>query len=473
VAITQFQGALTIIARARLWRTLDERTMETLVRELVAIETDGSGYGGRLAAWLDQRLVPSLSSSVGPAETIEETVLRAISGATATDAPVNGGLRVDWEGGTYRVDVSGAELSRLRRVRRAQQAPLLDEALEHHRTARGAGSAPRGGRGPLEAAEAELAQALASLVYAASLGEPRGVMFASGDPAANHRLGPIRGSGITGNPWMLAGETFGPAGWRVTGSLLGLDIALARTMLRRLEAEGVPRRPSPMLTIGDRHALMQTVAIVNPFEVDDRTRDAVASAIAQGRRRVAALGSSPADAGPIAERAQLSEWRHNSLRWMLANPPAEIAAEFSLAELVRIGEVQEDGGSLDLDAWGTTATLGGCYCLEFPEPGAWEDFVGRRGTAYITARLPDLMLRLAEALAKLKLPARLVRNLLTFAALDYLEEVRPAHPDDWHAFVAGARAITEERISGYVAAEAAGGALVAAGSPGLPDGVLR
>jgi hypothetical protein len=285
-------------------------------------------------------------------------------------------------------------------------------------------------------------------------------MFAAGDPADRHAFGPLGGRWI-GNPWSLAHEAFGVRGWRVTGALLGLDIALARTQLRRLEVEGVPRRPSPMLTIGDRLAVMQTVALVNPLELDDPTRDALAAAIARGRRRVAALSASLDDARAVTDRANLSEWRRNSLLWVLANGPADPTAEFSLAELLRLGLPQAgEGGDVRLDPWGTAATLNGCYCLEFPSPAAWEDFAGRRGTGHMAARLPDLLLRLTEVLSVLRLPAALTRNVLAFAAQDYLELVRPAHADDWHAFVAGARAISALRIADFVAAETAGGALV-------------
>ena len=66
--------------------------------------------------------------------------------------------------------------------------------------------------------------------------------------------------------------------WHVSGSLLGLDIALAPLALRRLNFERVLE--APKLTSNEREAFAVSVSLLDPFALRDADRDAIADAIA-------------------------------------------------------------------------------------------------------------------------------------------------------------------------------------------------
>jgi hypothetical protein len=74
--------------------------------------------------------------------------------------------------------------------------------------------------------------------------------------------------------------------------------------------------------------------------------------------------------------------------------------------------------------------------------------------------VPDLNLRVAAALAELKLPAALARGVLAAATQDYVDRVKPLYPDDWLTLVRSAQAFSIERIQDYVAALTINGPLV-------------
>jgi len=79
--------------------------------------------------------------------------------------------------------------------------------------------------------------------------------------------------------------------------------------------------------------------------------------------------------------------------------------------------------------------------------------------------VPDLNLRVAVALAELKLPAALARGVLAAAMQDYVDRVKPLYPDDWLTLVRAAQALSTERIQDYIAALTVNGPLV----PARPD----
>ncbi|MEO7133527.1 MAG: hypothetical protein ABI024_04830, partial [Vicinamibacterales bacterium] len=72
---------------------------------------------------------------------------------------------------------------------------------------------------------------------------------------------------------------------------------------------------------------------------------------------------------------------------------------------------------------------------------------------------PDLVLRLAQETARLKLPAQLVPGLLMYAVQDYWHDVDSRFPDDWPAMARQALALSSSRVEDYVAALAGGGPL--------------
>jgi hypothetical protein len=94
-----------------------------------------------------------------------------------------------------------------------------------------------------------------------------------------------------------------------------------------------------------------------------------------------------------------------------------------------------------------------------PRPAPWEDFGGRPDGGVMGTQSPDLVLRLIQETVRLKLPAKLVPSLLTFAAQDYWHDVAARFPDDWPAMARQALALSPSRVEDYVAALAGTGPL--------------
>jgi len=525
LALRQFQGALALVERVRFSRALTAEGAGRLVSALAAVPlSQGNEYLGGIGAWLDDHFLPALASLPGahaapaaPDRPLESAVLEAMAGLRTRVEEV----RVEWEGLLYRVDVGAAEFDRLSRLRRKQGGASLDAALALSRASRGlAGPLPglsvipsriealaaaadqlasvrpaasdaavrlrqavAGATRDLQkitkakdlgkaarisvplrrASDGWLADVLLSLAYTPHLGDPDGPALLAGDPALRHRFSaenPVAGQRATAR-WRIPVETLGEAGgWRATGSVLGLDVGLAALSLRRLTTDSLP--PPPSVNEIDRSSIAATLVLTNAFDVTDAGRDALAGAIARGRARVEALANDSSGVAEVAQASGIGEWRRQILPWALRHEPARAAEYFSLSEFARLGSAQP-ARRPDLDAWGTSALAReGCLCLRYAEPGGWETLAGRFGTALVAEQMPDLTLRIAESLAGLGLPARLLPAVLAFVAQDVLDTCAPAHLDDWTALAAAVRRLPDSRIADDIAALTAGGPLVPA-----------
>ena len=423
-AMVLFQGTIAIVDRARhagtLSRSESRGVIDSLVRAATARPARAALLGvmknGLPAGWVGET---------------EAAVLRAMSGP-----PPSAPLLVAWEGQQFSVDLARAELHRLSATRRSQQEADLGQAI--------ARATPDN--------MSALVNSLTGLVYAAALGEPDSQAASGGQVWRRHRFGAVEaGAGNVG--WRLATEEFGAGGWRLTGSLLRLDLALAHLALRRIDATEMPG-DSAISTV-DRRTLAQSVVLMDPRAVTDEARDAAAAALARGRARVVALATQPQALDAIATEAALSEWRVAGVRWLLANDAARLPGAFTLLELFRLG------GGPPLPGWGGTASaLGGCYCLRMPDLVPWEEYGGRPSSGQLAAQLADVMLSTAEALAARRLPAILMRDVAAFAMQDTIDSGRLAYFDDWLSLAFAARDIKEERFDDFIAALTAAGPLV-------------
>jgi hypothetical protein len=459
VAMTQFQSAIGILERAARSRGLTREAAQRLVSSLAAlpVSTD-RGYDAHFAGWLQGSLLKALAPPpAGVDHPVEHAVLAAMAGVT----PDRPRPTIEWEGRRYAADPGEAELRRLIRIRRRQLAAQhgLDGSLDARLPAAAARAAEAAER---LRADRALADTLASLVYAAHLGAPDGAALAAADVATRHDFGFIdspAAPGLRGHvAWRLPREERGPRGWHVTGSLLGLEAALGRLALRRIDGSSMPSAPT--LTTNERQTAILTAALLNPADVADAARDELAAAIRRGRERVAALSGDRAELDRVAQDAGLSEWRREALGWALAFDRETVASRFSLVELLWLGAPRAAAGPA-LDAWGTaTLQLDGCLCVQMPRAGPWESLAGRPATGQLATRGADVALRVAEALAELRLPASLAPGVIAYAMQDVVETARPAYFDDWPAFERAAREIPRERIDDYVAALAADGPLI-------------
>ena len=525
-SLRQFQSALAILGRLRFSRVISADVALRLVRALAAVQLEDNGeYMGGIGAWLDTHLLPSLTPvserqavRAGTLVSAEATLLAALAGSSdGASLP-----EIEWEGLRYRVDVAGAEFSRLVQVRRKQGGYALDDALALSRAVTQLGSAqasPAGvtvlaaalsssvtgllehpssaiepGRGSAElggllgtaaddlravrsskdtakltrvyrplqrACDLLFASVMSAIAYAPHLGEPDSLELLAGDPAERHSFGfeeripEIRAV----NPWRMPQRIVGMSGgWRLTGSMLGLDVGLARLAVRRLETDGLP--PPPTGNDIDRSALAAAVVLSNPFDVSDAERDELATAVRRGRARVVEVMARPSALPDLVRAARVNEWWREALLWAQAHEPGRVPDYFSLADLVRLGEAPASPRPTH-DSWGAAwLETDGCLCLRDPPPGLRELLAGRMGTSLVTEQSAELPLRVAESLADLGLPAQLARFVMALAAQDVLDAYQPAYSDDWSALTAAVRRLPAGRFVDYVSALTSGGPLV-------------
>ncbi|HEY7515992.1 MAG TPA: hypothetical protein VIC87_16000, partial [Vicinamibacteria bacterium] len=304
----------------------------------------------------------------------------------------------------------------------------------------------------VRAGDALLADALLAVAYAPHVGDDPGEALPGGNVARRHVFGPAA--------WRLAGEKIVPGQrWHVEGALPGLDLGLARLQLRRLSPE-VPTRP-PGIDTRARLAFAQGAALLNPSDLDDRGRDAVAAAIRRGRERVRRLRDDEAELDAVSREAGLDAFRRSALPFVVSAEPSALSGFFTLGELFRLGTPESAG-----DAWGAPALAeGGGWRLRMPPPRSLDDFAGMRLDDLVAARLPDLALRAAADLSSRRLPGALAPGLLSYVITDLAEEVEPIGHEDWFALSRYVLDIKPARVDDYVAALAGQGPLRPAAEP--------
>ncbi len=513
-ALSQFQGVLALLARGARRGSLPQSALPSLVSSLAVVDVNAQGdYEGRMVRWVEQHLgsEPDAATSArpyggataddgDPFDRAPAPIARALFHLLSGPPPIEPRF-VEWEGTRYRLDFRESEATRIGRL--LGQAPCgcvpwavaftkLADALQRRGLTpgqlrglvgppgrnssiesledppsqardvmlaleRAARDRDIGGAGRLApalrlVADDLLANALRELVYATALGQPDRTPVAAGDVAQRHDFG--LGLRHTG-PWQLPVPASDPErGWHVVGSLLGLEVALADRSLVRVSLEPLPRRPT--LNGPDRRAFIDAVALVEPSSLTDKGRDAIVTAMQNGRLRVAALRT-PDDVAAAGEEIRLGPARRNVLVWMLAHEPDRVPAFLSPSELFRLGR----GDAATLHAWGAPAgARTGCLCLQMPDRRPLDSLAGRWDAASVASAFPDLNLRLAELLAELRMPPQLLAAVLAPATLDFVEKATSRDPDDRRGLVEFVQALRPEQVEEYLALLTAGGPLV-------------
>ena len=447
-AVVAFQSSIAILERARLTQEIDAATAERLLLSLADVIDPSEPPAVKtrpftaITHWMLNTMLDALPPLVQPDEwttaktAYESRLLQALAGRPSDpDAPT-----LKWEGLDYRVDWFAAEHARLKRIREQIESPGLDAALA-------ANDADK------------ISDALLTLIYTPALGDPEGPALLGGDIAQRHNFGLVGPAGMRRDfvAWAVPKEQVGDGTpWRVEGSILGLDIALARLGLRRIADNEMP--VAPTINLNDQLNFARTVMTINPRSLRDQDRDVIVAAIARGRERVKAAGASLPAVRALAEEVQLPASIRQTLPWTVTRTPDAVPALFGLRDLMWLGKPELSQETLD--HWGVFAeVLDNRLRTAMPRPAPWEDFGGRADGGLIATQAPDVVLRLAEETARLKLPAQLVPGLLMYAAQDYWHDVESRFPDDWPAMTRQALALSPTRVEDYVAALAGGGPL--------------
>jgi hypothetical protein len=519
VTLAQFQGAVALVSRARGRGSIDDRQAAELVSALSAIETDIRGdYAGQIVEWLigavamahPPRAGPQITNGNGDASpsSLDADVLALVAGTHGprTDP-------VEWEGTRYRVDPGSGEASRLHRLlgdspplslsaaaalvagaqiletpgltrsTLAGQAAAIDAALQ-------AASCNSVGRWHAEdliarcrelvgvltraaksgdtknasrltprlrsLADGFLARGLLELTYAVALGQPDSATILAADAASRHEFGfDLPGFGRLG-AWRRPGAGADRVrDWHVTGSILGLDVALAPFSIVRLSTR--PPSSRPTLNDEDRRLFVETVPLMNPADLKPADHQALVAAVRRGRERAAALRT-PREVEAVAGLLNLGPARTTLLTWAVRRQPADL--RLSLSELLVLG--LEPGAKAGyLDSWGAPAEPRlGCLCLQMPTSRQADLLTGRWHTGALATGFPDLNLRLAELLDDLGMPGMLLPSVLAAATWDFVVNVRSRDYDDRQALVDYVDALTRDRVELYLALLTTDGPLV-------------
>jgi hypothetical protein len=438
--LVAIQGALAVVERARMSQAISAATAEQLVLSLADAVDRDAPFMPAVAKWLKTTLADALPPLVKPdrytgTTAYESQFLQALAGPGEQPA-----LReIEWEGLKYRLDLAAAEHQRILDIREQLDSPGLDAAL--------AAGQPQ-----------QIADALMALVYAPALGDPTGPALLGADLITRHDFGlNAPATSRAGMAWALPRDHVGDGlPWRVQGSLLGLELGLARLALRRLADNEMPVEPT--INLNDQLTIARTTLAMNPRALTDASRDRIVEALARGKARVLAAGRDLKSLLALADEAHLSASIRQSLPWTLGRSPESITALFALRDLLWLGKPELS--RVELDRWGVYVEgLNGRLVTAMPPSAAWEDFGGRPDGGVMGTQSPDLVLRLAQETARLKLPAELVPSLMTFAAQDYWHDVAARFPDDWPAMARQALALSSARVEDYVAALAGTGPL--------------
>lgn len=440
-SIIAFQASLAIVERARLTRAIDVAAAERMVLALADVVEAANRHAQAITQWMVKSLLDALPPLVQPdqwtaATAYESRLLQALAGAP----PGASAATLKWEGLDYRVDYFASEHDRIKRIREQLTSPGLDAALAGNN-------------------DALVAEALLVLIYSPALGDPEGPALLGGDIAQRHDFGVEGAAGLRRDllAWSLPREQVGDGNpWHIEGSLLGLDIALARLALRRLSDDDMP--VAPTINLNDQLTLAKTARVLNPNDLRDADRDRLVEAIGRGRQRVAAAGANLAGVLALADEAGLSAAVKQALPWTLTRTPELVPALFGLRDFMWLG--RPDLPVETLHRWGVyIEALHDRLKTAMPGPAQWENVSGRADGGLIATQLPDLTLRMAEETVRLKLPAQLIPGLLTFATQDFWHDVDSRFPDDWPAMARQALALTPARVEDYVAALAGDGPL--------------
>jgi hypothetical protein len=505
--LAQFQGSLAIIDRMARTAAVSTAVLEQLVTSLASIAFTDGRYEGRIAAWVKTQLLPALPAA-SPGDSMEDRLVGALADR------IDGTPRFAWEGDSFSVDFSAARRD-LAAIRAKQGGNPLDRLLTVYDDASalaGAGQTPdqiKSRTAALRTDAAKLAPArpwpdapeavvdvkkivdravkdlgairsdrdvtkasglvrpviaaldyllgetLVALAYAPVLDKSPGLAGVTADVSHRHLFGFATVPGDSGRlvPWRRptrAGQL--AVGDALTGSVVGVDLGMAHKRLRRLASEGLPE--APKLNGNDRETMTDTVALLNPRLLSDAEQTRIGTAVALGRKRVAESVAAPSALEALAVEGALTPARRELLAWTARHEPARVLNLFSTSELFTLGGGQHAG----LDAWGTShESLIGCFCLRFPDAGAWALAVDRPTTGQMAARLADLNVQVAALLADLGVPAALFPSVMALATQDHIDSVPALHADDWAAMAGRVAAVSRERMEDYVSAVVADG----------------
>jgi hypothetical protein len=232
---------------------------------------------------------------------------------------------------------------------------------------------------------------------------------------------------ITSVAWQVALPEAVPSGGTVLrGSLLGLDLAIAESLVRS-PGSSLADGP-PVLSGPERAAILMRMGI-NPMSgVTPDMVAAVAAAIAAGRATLAGW-STLAPSGEVLETALREAGTPadevNVLVWDVGRDGQDVLGHLGAGVSFRLG-----GGTALPPAWGPVGVPAeACWCARTRLMVPMAALRGRRDGS-VAATDEELVLRLVELMAINGIPGTVLTSVVPYALFDWLENVQQASPED-------------------------------------------
>ena len=497
LVLARWQAILGLLEQRERLRALPRDLRDRLLVSLAEATPSSADAHGVLAGWFVEQFLPAF---------LEQTVDDAMLEAAAIDAFAGAGARqsdpVTWEGLEYVLDRPGVVARQSVAVRQSQRLPRLGDMAALQRITRVLeDGVPR--LADLEQIVAEMRRLQPALETLPTINKkPPAIVKNFRDAAV--RLGKIKSvqdlkragreasvvtraleavadnvlipllyalagtptdqpSQVIATAWI--GHTFLPASledvrsWSVIawlpataepalrgglifrGSYLNLDLALAESRLPVVAPDDVG---AARTTEEDHRAIVEALDASAPpgAPIDDGSD--IVSAVRNGRALVEQWASEPPSRASLHTQlraAGVDEWRTNLLIWRLERNAANAPAALRVTEVYHLG-----GGRRLSRQWGWPASMiDGCLCLLAPEGRTPEDVRGRSGTQ-ASAIEPDLLLRIVEHLAVLKLPPWIAPLLVPRMTAEWLNHIQQAGAYDWQALAAWPTLIRQDQV---------------------------
>jgi hypothetical protein len=293
--------------------------------------------------------------------------------------------------------------------------------------------------------------------YAAALGQPDNAVISSFEAASRHSFGlDLPGFGRAGVwRWPAAGADR-VRDWHLTGSMLGIDVAMSQYSLVRISNRPPSTRPS--INDEDRLVLTESVVLMEPALLTAADHAAIVSGLKRGRERLASLRSR-ADVEALAQNLSMTPLRRALFEWAAAIDLPGTVSSLSLSEIFAAGR-DKTVPLARFDAWGVSAEARlGCQCLQMPARPI-DAYAGRWFSGVIATGFADLNLRLAEALDELHMPGALLAPVMAAAMWDFLMTVQVSDFDDVTSWITFASDLGIDRVEQYLALLTTDGPLV-------------
>ena len=134
-ALSQFQGAVALVERARLAGAMRPAVAGEALRALAEVPLTRRGeFDGAIGVWLAEQLLPGVGVRIAPSfdsDAMDQQLLAALAGSADAERPV-----IEWEGLTYEFDRRTAQFERYIQTRDRLGGNRLDAVLALSEAAR-------------------------------------------------------------------------------------------------------------------------------------------------------------------------------------------------------------------------------------------------------------------------------------------------------------------------------------------------